>query len=321
MRAVTFGDSLEYRPDYPTPVPGPGEALIRVRLAGICNTDLEITRGYLGFQGVLGHEFVGEVAAVGPGGEGWLGGRVVGEINCACGECGCCRVGLGRHCPNRATLGIQGKDGCLADFATLPVVNLHRVPENLADEQAVFCEPLAAAWEILEQVHLQPTDRVLVLGDGKLGLLVALVLARVTTALQLAGKHPEKLALASRFGIPAVPTDHLTGEEYDVVVDATGSITGFQQALRHVRPRGTLVLKSTVAARRPVDLAPVVIREVTVVGSRCGPFAPALRQLAGGLDPGPLITAVYPAKEALEAFARAADRASLKVLVDFRNKE
>jgi len=318
MRAVTYRETLEFQADYPDPVPGPGEVLVRVRLAGICNTDLEITRGYLGFHGVLGHEFVGEVVGAAPGSEDWIGRRVVGEINCACGDCPCCRVGLGRHCPRRTTLGIQGRDGCLADFTILPAVNLHAVPESLPDAQAVFCEPLAAAWEILEQVHLRPADRVLVLGDGKLGLLVALVLDRATSALRLAGRHPEKLALAGRYGVTTRLADELGEEEYDVVVDATGSITGFQQALQHVRPRGTLVLKSTVAARRPLDLAPVVIREVTVVGSRCGPFAPALRQLVEGLDLGPLVTAVYPAAQALDAFARAADRASLKVLVDYR---
>ena len=321
MRALRFDGTRLALADVPRPSPPPGEALVRVRLAGICHTDLELTRGYMGFQGTLGHEFVGEVAEAAPlPGETspvTVGRRVVGEINAACGACAACRAGLGRHCPTRTVLGILGRDGAFADFLTLPLVNLHPVPEIVPDEAAVFVEPLAAALEILEQVAIRPTDRVLVLGDGKLGQLVARVLATTDCDLTVVGHHADKRALLAAAGIATraePPADRA-----DVVVDCTGRAAGFLEAMPLVRPRGTLVLKSTVAMQPgepPLNLAPLVIDEITVVGSRCGPFAPALRALAEGrIGVQPLVTDEYALADGLAAFARAAEPGTLKVLV------
>lgn len=320
MRALRFdGERLAVH-DVPEPTPPPGEALVRVRLAGICNTDLELTRGYMGFVGTLGHEFVGEVVALGPASEAApvaVGQRVVGEINAACGACPTCGAGLGRHCPARTVLGILGRDGAFAEYLTLPAANLHPVPDAVPDEHAVFVEPLAAAFEILEQVAVRPTDQVLVLGDGKLGQLVARVLAGVAGTVTVVGHHPAKLALLEAAGIAtrAEPPP----ERADVVVDCTGRAAGFATALRLVRPRGTLVLKSTVAARPgdpPIDLAPLVIDEVTVVGSRCGPFPPALAALASGrIAVASLVSGEYPLAEGVAAFAHAAQPPTLKVLL------
>src|SRR5579862_2003917 len=280
MKALTVGsDGLCFRDNWPEPSIDDDEALVRVRMAGICNTDLEIVRGYMGYSGVLGHEFVGEVD----------GRRVVGEINAACGTCSFCRQGLDRHCPNRTVLGILGRDGAFADYLALPCRNLHQIPDSLEDDVAVFVEPTAAAFEILEQVALQPEDRVALLGDGKLALLIAQVL-RDHCRLRVFGKHPEKLALLTDID---ASTESPAGH-FDVVVEATGTSHGFQQAMELVRPRGTLVLKSTVAAAADLNLAPLVINEVTVVGSRCGPFQPAIEALASGrVDPRPLIQGVY----------------------------
>ncbi|HLH24926.1 MAG TPA: alcohol dehydrogenase catalytic domain-containing protein [Chloroflexota bacterium] len=321
MRALRFDGTRLALADVPRPSPPPGEALVRVRLAGVCHTDLELTRGYMGFQGTLGHEFVGEVEAATPlpGGASPLavGQRVVGEINAACGACTACRAGLGRHCPTRTVLGIQGRDGAFADYLALPLANLHPVPDAVPDEAAVFVEPLAAALEILEQVAIRPTDRVLVLGDGKLGQLVARVLATTGCDLTVVGHHAEKRALLAAASIAALaaPPD----ARADVVVDCTGRAAGFAEAMALVRPRGTLVLKSTVATRPgepPLNLAPLVIDEITVVGSRCGPFAPALRALAEGrVTVQPLVTAEYPLADGVAAFARAAEPGMLKVLV------
>ncbi len=320
MRALRFdGERLAVH-DVPEPTPPPGEALVRVRLAGICNTDLELTHGYMGFVGTLGHEFVGEVVALGPASEAApvaVGQRVVGEINAACGACPACRAGLGRHCPARTVLGILGRDGAFAEYLTLPAANLHPVPDAVPDEHAVFVEPLAAAFEILEQVAVRPTDQVVVLGDGKLGQLVARVLAGVAGTVTVVGHHPAKLALLAAAGITTrtePPRDRA-----DVVIDCTGRAAGFATALRLVRPRGTLVLKSTVAARPgdpPIDLAPLVIDEVTVVGSRCGPFPPALAALASGrIAVASLVSGEYPLAEGVAAFAHAAQPPTLKVLL------
>ena len=292
---------LRLEPTHPDPAPADGEALVRVRLAGICNTDLEIVRGYMGFEGVPGHEFVGEVD----------GRRVVGEINAACGTCDFCRRGLDRHCPNRTVLGILGRGGAFAEYLALPERNLHPVPDTLDDELAVFVEPTAAAFEILEQVPLQPDDCVALLGDGKLALLIAQVL-RGRCRLKVFGRHAEKLALLRDVEV----TTGAPSGKFDVVVEASGSERGFQQALELVRPRGTLVLKSTVAAGAQLNLAPVVIDEVTIVGSRCGPFEPAIQALAcGAVDPRLMISAVYALDEGLEAFRRAEQPGVLKVLL------
>jgi alcohol dehydrogenase len=314
MRAVVCNGRLRLATDYPQPVLVPGEALVRVKLAGICNTDLEITRGYMGFHGVLGHEFVGIVESCQD--PVWVGQRVVGEINCYCGTCPTCLAGNPTHCPQRTTLGIWGRDGALADYCVLPVRNLHAVPENIADEEAVFTEPLAAALEILEQVHVQPTQRVVVLGDGKLGMLVAQAMRLSGCDLLVVGRHEDKLAILEHQGIPTRLASAETEVQADVVIDCTGQPEGFATARAMVRPRGTLVLKSTFHGQTEVNLTPIVVDEVTLVGSRCGPFAPALRLLAMRLvDVQPLIMATYPLEQSLAAFERAQSKGALKVLI------
>lgn len=314
MRALCFDSSLRVR-EVPAPEPGPGEALIRVTLAGICNTDIEIARGYMGFGGTLGHEFVGVVESC-PSRPALVGRRVVGEINLGCGECPRCRRDLSRHCPHRSVLGILKKDGALAERVTLPIANLHEVPDDLPDEKAVFVEPLGAAFEILEQVRVEPGHRVAVLGDGKLGLLCAHVLAGAGCELWLAGKHPKKLAIAAAAGARvAAATEPLEGD-FDVVVEATGAEQGLERALSLVRPRGTVVLKSTFHGAPRVETSRVVIDEVSVVGSRCGPFAPAIRAMSRGrVDPTPLIDATYPLSDAVAAFEHAQKPGVLKVLI------
>lgn len=314
MRVVLFDGQLHVVDDYPEPVLVPGEAVVRVSLAGICNTDLEIIRGYMGFRGVLGHEFVGVVERCAD--PQWIGRRVVGEINCYCGECPTCLAGNPTHCPRRTTLGIDRRDGALADYCLLPTRNLHVVPDNVPDEQAVFTEPMAAALEICEQVHIRPTQRVAVLGDGKLGLLVAQVLRLSGCDLVVVGRHADKLAILEQQGIAT----RLSGEESDLkadlVVDCTGQVEGFTAARAMVRPRGTLVLKSTFHGQNEVNLTSLVVDELKLVGSRCGPFAPALRLLAMGLvDVEPLIAGVYSLDEALAAFDHARRKGALKVLI------
>jgi len=306
-----------------------GEALIRVLQAGICNTDLEITRGYLDFQGVLGHEFVGIVEEVLdksgiPETSPLVGQRVVGEINSSCHNIDCwyCQHNMPTHCPHRTTLGILGRDGAFAEYLTLPIENLHVVPENVSDEEAVFVEPLAANFEILEQVHLKPTDSVVILGDGKMGQLAAQVLTLSGCEVVMLGKHEEKLALARKRGVHTyVLADAQSftlenGRRVDMVVECTGSAQGLEMALRLVRARGVITLKSTVAEKTLLHLAPVVIDEIRVQGSRCGPFPPAIRALSQKLvDVRPLISACYCLDEGLVAFKYASQRGVLKVLV------
>jgi threonine dehydrogenase-like Zn-dependent dehydrogenase len=312
MLALCFHDAPRML-DVDAPEPGPGEALVRVTRAGICNTDLEIVRGYMGFRGILGHELVGVVESA-PS-TGLVGARVTGEINLPCGACPSCAAGLGRHCPHRTVLGILGKDGCFAERITLPVANLHRVPDDVSDEKAVFVEPLAAAFEILEQVHLRPSDRVAVLGDGKLGSLVAQVLLTAGGEVTLVGRHPERLSIAAGRGARTALADApLEGRSFDVVVEATGSPSGLGRAQDLVRPRGTIVLKSTFHGRPEVDTARLVIDEITLLGSRCGPFAPALRALAEGtVDPSPLVEAVLPLRDGVEALRRAGEKGAGKI--------
>ncbi len=315
MRALVFDGQLKLVEDYPRPAPPPGEALVRVTLAGVCNTDLEIVRGYMGYTGVLGHEFVGVVEVCGD--EALVGRRVVGEINAYCGECPTCRSGAPTHCPHRTTLGIRGRDGALAEYLLLPTRNLHPVPDGVDDRTAVFAEPLAAAVEIMEQVHLRPTDRVVVLGDGKLGLLVAEALSLTGCHLTAVGRHADKLGILARQGISTALSGEADVSGADVVVDCTGHPAGFAAARRMVRPRGTLVLKSTFHRNVEVNLSGVVVDEVTLLGSRCGPFAPALRLLERGLvDVESLISAVYPLADGLAAFRRAQERGMLKVLLE-----
>ena len=315
MRALYYDQELQYRPDIPDPIPPQGEALIRTRMAGICNTDMEIVRGYLGFSGVLGHEFVGEVARADNAPE-LVGQRVVGEINAYCGQCATCRRGDPTHCPKRTSLGIAGRDGAMADYFTLPIDLLYPVPSAVPDEWAVFTEPLAAACEIIEQVPIRPSDRVLVLGDGKLGLLVAQVLQLTGCDLMAVGRHPEKLAILERRGIRTQTAEERISPGADIVVEATGSAGGFASARTLVRPRGTLVLKSTFHGDVTMDLSMVVVDEVTIVGSRCGPFRPALRLLEQRLvDVEPLIHETFSLDDSLVAFERAAAPGVLKVLL------
>ncbi|HLT59262.1 MAG: alcohol dehydrogenase catalytic domain-containing protein [Limnochordales bacterium] len=302
----------------PRPVRPPGCALIRVTLAGVCQTDLELVRGYMGFTGILGHEFVGVVEEADDA--RWVGRRVVGEITVACGHCDMCRRGLGRHCRRSRVLGISGWDGAFAQWMVLPEANLHPVPEEVPDRRAVFTEPLAAALEILEQVPVGPADRVAVVGDGRLGLLCAQVLALYGAQVVAVGRHRRKLALLAERGIETllaeeVPAAGLAGQ-LDVVVECTGRPGGLAQAAALVRPRGTLVLKTTVEQPITADLAPLVVREVTVVGSRCGPFPPALRLLARGqIATEPMVDAEFPLERGDEALARAAQPGVLKVLL------
>src|SRR5262249_2192541 len=296
--------------DLPEPVPGPGEALVRVRLAGICRTDLEICRGYLGFEGTPGHEWVGElVAAPDPG---LAGARVGGESHFACRRCAACRAGLPRPVPARGVQGIMRADGAFAELLAVPARVLHRVPEDLPDDTAVFAEPVAAAFEILEQLGDVGGRRAVVLGDGKLGLLVAQVLGNAGARVTLAGRHAEKLALARRLGIDT----RAPQPDADLVRDATGSAGRRAAGLALGGPRGTVVLKTTIAAEHRVALARAVVNEVTVLGSRCGPFAPALAALAAGaVQVEPLVEAVHPLAEGIEAFARAGRPGALKVLI------
>ena len=300
--------------DHEVPHPTPGEVRIRTTLAGICNTDLEIVQGYAGFHGIMGHEFVGIVDQAED--MALVGQRVVGEINAPCGACPTCRAGRPTHCPERTALGIRGRDGVLAESFCLPASALHLVPQGIPDETAVFTEPLAAACEVLQQVHVRPTDRVVVLGDGKLGLLVAQVLALTGCNLRIVGRHREKLAIVAKRGLATQLGDKEAAGSADLVVECTGRPEGFQAARRMLRPQGTLVLKSTYQGLVEADLAGVVVDEVQIVGSRCGPFPAALRLLAQGLvDVTSLIEAEYPLDDALAAFEHAGRRGTLKVLV------
>ncbi len=315
MKALLFDGALKLVNRYPQPRLRRGWALIRVRKAGICRTDLEIVRGYMGYRGVLGHEFVGVVEACRD--RKWIGRRVVGEINAACGRCAWCRRGLGRHCPNRSVLGILNLDGCMAEYCALPVANLRAVPGKLTDDRAVFVEPLSAAFEMLDQVKVSPSDRCIVLGDGKLGILCAWALATVSRDVTLAGHHPHKLRLARWRRVKAVPAGRTLKTGADVVVEATGSAAGFARAMALCRPRGTLILKSTIAGASKMNLAPLVIHEITVVGSRCGRFERGLQEAVRNRFPlERLISARYPMAKARQAFARAARRGTLKVLLD-----
>ena len=317
MEAVVFDEALELRRDYPEPELRPGWAIIRVHQAGICRTDLEIVKGYMGFRGVLGHEFVGAVAECDDA--KWIGRRVVGEINAACGSATCswCSANLGRHCPDRTVLGIQGLDGAMAEFCTLPIANLHALPEDLSDEQAVFTEPVSAAHEILEQVTIPESARCVVLGDGKLGILCAWALTEVCKDVTLVGHHERKLALAQWNGLKTARSADEAPPGADYVVEATGTGQGLMESIGLVKPRGTLVLKSTVVSQGELNLAAAVVNEITIVGSRCGPFGRALEAMqAFSLPVEGLIEARYPLDQAEAAFRKAGEQGALKVIVD-----
>ncbi|MCP5041920.1 MAG: alcohol dehydrogenase catalytic domain-containing protein [bacterium] len=315
MRALFFDGEHAELVDHPEPDAAEG-AIVAVELAGVCATDLEITRGYMNYRGVLGHEFVGRVEA---GPDSWIGRRVVGEINIACGSCPTCAEGLGRHCPTRSVVGILDHDGAFAQRIALPVENLHRVPDAVPDEAAVFTEPLAAAFEILEQVEVTSQQDCLVFGDGRLGQLIGQVLHSTGASVTSVGKHTQKLALLEARGIATreLADWEASPDQADIVVEASGSANSFARAVGATRPRGTLVLKTTAADHPPLDLAPLVIHEINVVGSRCGPFEPALEALANGtVDVQPLIAARFPLEQASQALDHAGRSGVLKVLID-----
>ena len=318
MKALRFENGRLSLADVDAPA-REGEALVRVRLAGVCNTDLEIARGYAGFEGTLGHEFVGVVERA-PGAPELEGQRVVGEINAGCGRCQWCRAGDARHCPERTVLGIHGRDGAFAEYLQLPASNLLPVPDEVPDERAVFTEPLAAACAIVERVRFEPEMRVAVVGDGKLGLLCAQALKVTTGAgVTLVGRHDAKLDVARSRGVRALKTDELPASyarAFDVAVEASGSPAGLATALKLVRPRGTLVLKSTFHGMTELNAAPVVVDEISIVGSRCGRFRPALELLRrDAVEVDALVHEVFPLSEGVRAMERAAEPGVLKVLL------
>ena len=315
MRALVFSNSLTLAAKQPEPPINEGDTLLKVRQAGICATDLEIVKGYMGFKGILGHEFVAEV--VDSPKKDLIKQRVVGEINVVCGRCDLCLAGLSTHCRNRSVLGILEHNGAFADYVRLPAENLHALPDSIDDDQATFVEPLAAAFQVLKQIKLDGRKWVTVLGDGRLGLLVAQVLQTAGVPVRVIGKHASKLTLCEKWGIRSRLLDDIVPRhDQDVVIDCTGSAEGFELALQIVRPRGTLVLKSTFAAGKPLNLAPVVIDEVTIVGSRCGPFKEAIRALAQKqVDVVSLISRRMKLEQGAEALQLAGKSGVLKVIL------
>lgn len=316
MRALWLEDGrVRFREDVPDPQPPRGEAVVRVRLAGVCNTDLEMVKGYYAFTGVPGHEFVGQVERADDA-PGWVGRRVVGEINATCGACAPCLAGRRSHCEQRTVLGLIGRHGTFAERLTLPVSNLHAVPDGVPDEAAVFTEPLAAALRIGEQARLSREDRVVVIGDGKLGHLVALAWARDVGSLLVATRSARARPVLEAHGVRCVPAAELRDASADVVVECTGDPGGLATARRLVRPAGTIVLKSTYRGRTDLDFVRLVVDEVTLIGSRCGPFAPALDRLArGALPVASLVDARFDLSAGEDALARAAQPGTLKVIL------
>jgi threonine dehydrogenase-like Zn-dependent dehydrogenase len=307
-------NQLCLRTDIPMPEPKPQEARVRVLRAGVCNTDLELLRGYYPYKGIIGHEFVGVVDR---GPNHLQGRRVVGEINAACGICQYCKIDLPTHCENRTVLGIVNHNGAFADYLCLPIENLHPVPDNVSDEAATFTEPIAAALQIQAQISITPNHRLLVIGDGKLGQLIAQTLALTGAELLAVGRHREKLANLQARNIPTGFAQDIAPHSFDIAVECTGNPEGFALALKALKPRGKLVLKSTYAGQLNIDAAAIVVNEITLVGSRCGPFAPALDLLSQGLiDPTPLIEGRYPLKEGIAAFDRAQIKGTQKILIE-----
>lgn len=313
MRALVLDGTPKYQSDRPEPMPLPDEVPVRVLCAGICETDLQLIKGYMGFAGVLGHEFVG-VAESGP----YKGRRVVGEINCSCTRCAMCRRGLPSHCTERTVIGILNHDGAFADVIAVPQRNLHLVPDDLSNDVAVFTEPVAAAFQIPVQIPVRRNERVVVLGDGRLGNLCAQVLARLSDDVLVVGKHPEKLALIAKLGIKTALVGDVPPERMaDIVVEVTGSGSGLPAAMQLVRPRGTIVLKTTVAGSQTLAWAPFVIDEISLVGSRCGPFDQALAALQSGqVDVSGMISSRFDLSRSVEALDHARTRPVLKVLLD-----
>ena len=318
MRAVTFNNKLSYVSNYAKPSLETGWAVVRVLKAGICNTDLELIKGYMGFHGVLGHEFVGIVEECSK--PEWLGKRVSGEINFACNNCEWCSQKLGRHCPNRTTLGIFKADGCMADYCKIPIDCLIEIPDDIPDNKAVFIEPLSAACEILEQLKscVSGTEKVVVLGDGKLGILCSWVLTTAFNDVTLVGHHNDKLKLASWNKLKTT-TDINCVSSPDIVVEATGTSSGLNTAIDICKPRGKIILKSTVADQKPVNMTKIVVDEISVIGSRCGQFKDGLAVMKNqpNIPLKRLITATYPAEKTLEAFKKSAQKGVLKIIIDF----
>ncbi len=317
MNALTFTNRELALADKAKPEK-PGEALIRVIMSGICNTDIEIVKGYAGFEGTIGHEFVGIVEESREAPE-WTGKRVVGEINVGCGECSWCKKHDARHCPNRTVLGIQGRDGCHAEFVSLPAKNLIEVPEKISIEEATFTEPLAAAFGIMEQVEIDQDTRVAVIGDGKLGILCAWSLSLKSKNVTLIGKYASKLKLAENGRIATAKLESAKGwiNQFDVIVEASGAESGFETALDLVRPRGKIVLKSTFQGKPNWEAWRVVVDEISIIGSRCGRFADALKILERKeIDVAPLISESFRLENALEAMEKAQKNGVMKVLID-----
>lgn len=314
MKALYFdGKKLTLHTDYPKPKPG--EVLVKVTMSGICGTDLEILKGYMSYSGVLGHEFVGIVEDSHK--KELVGKRIVGEINAGCKKCQSCLSGLGRHCQNRTVLGIYKRDGAFAEYVSLPEENIHVIPDSVSDKQAVFVEPLAAAFEITEQLHIEPNWKIAILGDGRLAQLVARVLRLSCHDVTCFGHHERKTRLLQKIGIKTkIAIENSDEHSFDVVVEATGRESGFLDTIRLVKPRGTVVLKSTIASQNKIDLSPAVVNEITLVGSRCGPFRPAINALATGLvSVDDLIDAVYPIDSYTQAFEHAGKSDTLKILL------
>lgn len=318
MRALVYDGQLKVTGDYVAPKAGPDEVVIRTVLAGICQTDIEITRGYMGFRGVLGHEFVGVVeSAGGASGEKWKGRRVVGDINCVCGKCEMCMAGLKGHCLRRTVLGIDGRGGCMAERFVLPAANLYAVPDSVPDRVAVLTEPLAAAFQVIQQVPPNPRTKAVLIGDGRLGQLIAQVLTSRGMRPLVIGRHEGKLRRLDRLGISCLAASEARPRhDAHLVIDASGSADGLRLAMEFVRPRGMIVLKSTVAGGCDVNLSPLVVNEVTMVGSRCGPIGDALAALAQReIDTEGMITAEVPLKDGVRGVSLAQEPEALKVVV------
>lgn len=314
MRALVLNTHLSFEAAYPEPKPASDQVLIRVCKAGICNTDIELIAGYMNYTGILGHEFVGEVVG---GDDTWVGQRVVGEINVACHTCDFCQRGIPSQCRNRTTLGIDRHPGAFADFLTLANANLYRVPDNVSDTQAVFTEPLAAALQCTEAVHISPRDRVIVIGAGKLGLLCAQVVKLTGADIAVVVRREAPARVLNQWGIPAVSVSELPPQRAQVVIDCTGNADGFATALNLVEPRGTIILKSTYTGTPTADLSRIAVDEISVIGSRCGPFDSALRLLSHGLvDVESMVEAEYPLHQGLDAVEHAARPGVLKVLLN-----
>lgn len=314
MQALWLENNQIALRDVPQPNNQP-EALIKIRKAGICSTDLELVKGYYPYSGVLGHEFVGEV--VDAPDSSWIGQRVVGEINAVCGKCEACLNGRRTHCENRTVLGIANRDGVFAEYTTLPLENLHRVPESVSDEAAVFTEPLAAALEIQQQIQIKPADRVLLVGAGRLGQLIAQTLSLTGCDLRVVARHSRQKDLLTLRGIRLIAEEQVQPRKWDIVVEATGSPGGFDLASKAIRPRGTLVLKSTYKGEITTNLSSVVVDEISILGSRCGPFEPALRLLEKrAVDPTPLIDAKYKLDDIVKGFEHAARPGAMKILIE-----